>query len=428
MKRRDFLTLLPAAALAQPRRKPNIVFILADDLGYECLRCNGATEYQTPRLDELAANGVRFTNAHATPLCTPSRVQLMTGKYNFRNYTEFGSLKKGERTFAHFLKEAGYVTGIAGKWQLAGAIEGMQYRGEGQMPAEAGFDEHCLWQVKRRGSRYWDPILEVNGESLPARKGEFGPDHFVRFAEDFITRHKDRPFFFYYAMALTHDPFVPTPGSKGFTEEDKNGSKPRWFGDMVHYMDTNVGRVVDRIAKLGLANDTIILFTGDNGTGRAIVTQTRDGPVKGGKGGTTMTGTHVPMIARWSGRSPKGKTCGDLVDFTDVFPTFADVAGKAMPAGHPRDGRSFLPQVEGKRGTPREWIFCDYNPRWGKTQAARWVMDKRWKLYGDGRLYDLVADPSEQSPVAEGTPEVKAVAARFRKVLAVLDGGHTSGG
>lgn len=386
------------------KRPPNIVLLLADDFGFENLSGNGNQRWRTPHLDALAARGVRFTHAHATPLCTPTRIQLMTGQYNFRNYTEFGQLRKGERTFAHFLKDAGYVTGIAGKWQLSGAIPGTQYKGEGQLPGEAGFDEHCLWQVKRRGSRYWDPLLDVNGEQLPVAKGEFGPDRFAAFAADFFTRHRDRPFFFYYSMALTHDPFVPTPASRGATEKDKNGDDPRWFPDMVAYLDGLVGKLVAKLDELGLGENTLVVFTGDNGSPREV---------GGGKGGPLANGTHVPLIARWGSRTPAGRVCPDLVDTTDYFPTFAEAAGRAMPAGHPRDGRSFLPQVLGRKGKPRTEIFFHYAPRWGKFAHERWVMDHRWKLYGDGRAFEVSRDPEERTAV-ELPAKVKA---RFTAVL-----------
>ena len=421
LNRRELLASVLAstgsAAAAPPARPPNIVLIMADDFGYECLSCNGAAEYKTPRLDALARSGVRFTNAHSTPLCTPTRVQLMTGKYNFRNYTEFGSLPQGEFTFAHLLRQAGYRTGVAGKWQLAGAIQGTAYKGVGTLPADAGFDEHCLWQVKDRGSRYWDPLVQVNGELQPVAKGKYGPDLFADFALRFIEQNRQKPFFLYYPMALTHDPFVPTPRSRNFTEEQKEKSDPRWFSDMVSYMDGLAGKIADKIDSAGLGKHTLILFTGDNGTGRGITTQTRQGPYKGGKGGTTLAGTHVPLIARWTGRSASGKVCEDLIDFTDFFPTLAEAAGRAMPSGHPKDGRSFLPPILGKASNPREWIFCHYDPRWGNNKLARWAMDKQYKLYGDGRFIDLRNDPQEEKPVTNLSPEMRPASAKFQAVL-----------
>lgn len=416
------LGALGAAALPEasppPARPTNLVLIMADDLGYECLGCNGALKYRTPNLDRLAGGGVRFTDAHATPLCTPTRVQLMSGKYNFRNYVEFGSLPQGETTFGHHLRKSGYRTGVMGKWQLAGAIEGTQYKGVGTLPAAAGFDEHCLWQVQARGSRYWNPLVQTNGELEPVRKGAFGSDIFAGYAETFIERHRNRPFFLYYPMNLTHDPFVPTPHSKGATEAQRAASDPIWFADMVAYMDHLVGRIAASVERHGIADNTLILFTGDNGTHPSITTETRSGPYRGGKGGTTAAGTHVPLIASWKGVAPRGAVCRDLVDFTDFFPTLSQAAGVPMPEGHPRDGRSFLPQVRGEEGNPRDHIFCHYAPRWGRFPPARWAMDRRWKLYEDGRFFDLDRDPLEQGPPIEVPKAAQSVAARFREVFA----------
>jgi arylsulfatase A len=425
MNRRQFLhAAVGASAVAQSRRPPNIVLIMADDFGYECLGCNGATEYRTPKLDSLASTGVRFTAAHSTPLCTPTRVQLMTGKYNCRNYTEFGSLPPGEFTFGHMLQKSGYRTCAVGKWQLAGAIRGTNYRGNGTQPGPAGFDEHCLWQVRDRGSRYWDPILEIDGKPAATLEGKYGPDIFADFATNFIERHRSRPFLLYYPMALTHDPFVPTPRSGSAPSAgQKQRNDPKWFADMVAYMDHSAGRVIAKIDELGLDRNTLVLFTGDNGTSPAITTATRNGPYRGGKGGTTEAGTHVPLIARWSGQSPKGKVCNDLIDFTDFLPTLAEATGARIPNGHPRDGQTFLAQVQGKRGTPREWVFCHYNPRWGKRPPARWAMDKRWKLYGDRRFFDLQSDPLEEKPpLADLTPEMQTARTKLEAVLARFPG------
>jgi arylsulfatase A-like enzyme len=208
MKRRAFLQASfagGAGLLAKPvpaqTRPPNIVLMMADDLGYECLGCNGALDYRTPRLDAMAAAGVRFTGAHSTPLCTPTRVQLMTGKYNFRNYTEFGALPPGEFTFGHLLQQAGYRTCVVGKWQLAGKVEGTAQRGEGTLPQDAGFDEHCLWQVKNRGSRYWRPIVQINGELQSEMNGRYGPDIFLICGE--IRGPASRPSFL---SLLSDDP------------------------------------------------------------------------------------------------------------------------------------------------------------------------------------------------------------------------------
>jgi len=200
-----------------PKKPSNIILIMADDLGYEVLGCNGSTEYNTPNLDKMADSGLRFTNFHSTPLCTPSRVQLMTGKYNHRNYIGFGLLDPNEKTIAHYMKEAGYKTAVAGKWQLYGNATQQKLAGgrTGSLPDEAGFDEWCLWQVKDRGWRYKSPTLEVNGELIKSPK-EYGPGLFSDFITDFMGKHTDSSFFIYYPMALVHDPFEPVPSNADY--------------------------------------------------------------------------------------------------------------------------------------------------------------------------------------------------------------------
>jgi len=379
-------------------KRPNIVFIMVDDFGYECIRSNGGTSYQTPAIDNLAETGIRFEHCYATPLCTPTRVQLMTGQYNFRNYTEFGSLPPGQYTFGHLLQQAGYKTCVVGKWQLTGKVEGTKQRGEGTLPELAGFDEHCLWQVKVRGSRYWAPVIRQNGVMRDDVQDRFGPDVFVDYIEDFIGRHRSEPFFVYYPMALTHDPFVPTP-DRNPEEEEKNTKSTANFPAMVAYVDKLVQRIVDILDKYGHRENTLIVFTGDNGTHKTIVSNLNGSEIQGAKGETKTAGTHVPLIANWPGIIPAAQVNKDLIDFTDFFPTIADVADTKLPDHITFDGRSFLPQLKGDSGNPRDWIFCHYNPRWGNRQQRRYVQNKKWKLYDDGRIYKISKDMDEANPL-----------------------------
>ncbi|UCG56874.1 MAG: sulfatase-like hydrolase/transferase [Phycisphaerales bacterium] len=394
--------------------KPNIVLIMADDLGYECLGCYGSTSYKTPVLDELADGGMRFEHCYSQPLCTPSRVQIMTGKYNSRNYTVFGSLDPKETTFGHVMRKSGYATCVAGKWQLYGG-------GSGTSPEKAGFDEYCLWQVKDRGSRYSDPTVLENGRLRGDIEGGYGPDIFCDFINGFIERHKDRPFFVYYPMALTHGPFEPTPDSRGW-REGKHKADKKFFADMVAYMDKNVGRISRKLGRLGLRENTLILFTSDNGTPRGVTSRLGLVEIKGGKGLTTDAGTHAPLIANWKGTIPAGRICGDLVDFSDMLPTLAEAAGAKMPPNLKIDGRSFLPQLRGEKGRPRDWIFCYYRPnmkknKWGLKIFAR---DKKYKLYDTGELFDVEADPLERSPVVRLDDGGQAATAR-KRLQTVLD-------
>jgi len=430
LSRRDFLKGIAASAVpltltpslgAQPqaKRKPNIVLILADDLGYECLGCYGGTSYKTTVLDELARTGMRFDHCYSQPLCTPSRVQLMTGQYNFRNYEAFGILAPGETTFAHLLQRSGYATCVVGKWQLYGSmIERPEARGKGVYPGQAGFGEHCLWQVERRDSRYRNPLIVENGTYRDDLKDRYGPDVFCDYALDFLERQKDVPFLLYYPMALVHSPCVPTPDSEDWAK-GRDEADTKYFADMVAYMDQIIGRIIAKLDDLGLRDHTLILFIGDNGTARGLRSQLGEQTILGGKGLTTDAGTHVPIIASWKGVTGAGTVCENLIDFTDFLPTLIEAAGATAPSDLVRDGRSFLPQLRGEKGCPREWVFCHYFRNPGDP-VKRFARDKRWKLYQDGTLFDVPADSLEENPIQPDQDSAAAAAAR-KRLQVVLD-------
>lgn len=394
---------ISASALSQSR--PNIILIMADDLGYETLGCNGSEEYQTPHLDLLAENGMRFTNCHSTPLCTPSRVQIMTGKYNFRNYVGFGILDPDEKTFGHYFQEAGYRTLVAGKWQLYGNNHQQELAGgrKGSLPEEAGFDDYMLWQVKDRGFRYKNPTLDSRKDSLRTYPGKYGPDLIFDYVVEFITSQGDRPFFVYYPMVLTHNPFLPTPDHPEFADydPDEKVNNARYFDGMVTYMDNLIGRLTEKVRELGIAENTLILFIGDNGTNRMITSMLDGRVIRGNKGYTTDAGTHVPMIAWWPGRITKGSVNENLIDFTDFLPTLLEVSGQKIPNDQNLDGISFFSQLTGdsREDRKREWIFCDYNPIWGNFEPRRYVFNTEWKVYDNGEIYYLTQDILEEKPI-----------------------------
>jgi arylsulfatase A len=400
MKLRSVLILFAAAWSCQPcsaadARKPNIILIMADDLGYECIKANGGQSYETPNLDKLATGGMRFKNCYVQPLCTPTRVQLMTGMYNVRNYIAFRSLDRDATTFAHPLKQAGYITGVAGKWQL----------GQGKkLPQRFGFDESYLWQHTRRPPRYANPGLEHNGEEINFTNGEYGPDLINNFAIDFVTRHKDGPFFLYYPMILTHGPFPPTPDSPDWNPnatQDNDGDDPKHFADMVTYMDKLIGRLVAKLDELGIRENTLVMFLGDNGTGKGLTSQFMGTSYPGGKGLTNARGMHVPLIANWPGQVPPGKENDNLVDSTDFFPTICEIAGVKVPPSLTIDGRSFAPQLRGDAGKPRDWIYMWYAKDGGPKAQSEFAMSKSLKLYRDGRVFDLRNDPLEEHALRE---------------------------
>ncbi|MCX6899464.1 MAG: sulfatase-like hydrolase/transferase [Verrucomicrobia bacterium] len=407
------LVALQATDAPKPAGKPNIILIMADDLGYECVTANGGQSYQTPHLDKLAATGVRFEHCHVQPLCTPTRVQLMTGRYNVRNYVNFGTLPETETTFAQLVKKAGYVTGICGKWQLGRRLD---------LPRHFGFDEAFLWQHTRRPPRYANPGLELNGVEKDFTSGEYGPKLVNDFALDFITRHKQKPFFLYYPMILTHDPFQPTPDSADWdptVRDEKSKRDVKHFADMVAYMDKMVGRVVAKLDELKLHENTLIMFLGDNGTHRTVTTRLKDTDYLGGKGTTTRHGTHVPCIANWPAMMKTARVSNDLISSTDFLPTICEAAGVPVPANV--DGVSFLPQLRGERGAPREWLYCWYSPRQSADMTVReCVFDHRFKLYRDGRFFDLATDPDETKPLQVNVPGGETAAAA-KKLQTVLD-------
>ena len=415
------LLVSPVSRAAADPKPMNIVLIMADDLGYETIGANGGESYSTPNLDRLAANGTRFEHCYAQPLCTPSRVQLMTGQYNIRNYTKFGVLNRDERTFANLFKESGYATCIAGKWQLGGGADS---------PQHFGFDDALLWQHVRgahredtkHDTRYPNPRFERNGVAVDFNNGEYGPDVMADFVCEFIRKNRDRPFLVYYPMILTHCPFVPTPLSADWDPKSKGSDSykgdGKYFGDMVHYMDRLVGKVVDEVKRQGLEDRTIILFTGDNGTDMPIVSRLNGKDVAGAKGSTTDAGTRVPLIAYGPGHVKPG-VVSDLVDFSDFLPTLCELAGIAVPATTELDGRSFAPQVSGRNGNPRDYVYSWFSAKGDAGSARVFARTHRYKLYRTGEFYDVVADSLEKSPLADAslTAEQKQVRDQLQKAI-----------
>jgi len=404
--------------------RPNIILIMADDLGYETLGVNGGTSYRTPHLDALASSGMRFTQAYATPLCTPTRVQLMTGQYNFRNYIGFGLLDPEERTFAHHLQAAGYRTAVVGKWQLFGNARQRALAGgrAGSLPQQAGFDEYALWQVEARGSRYKDPYLEIVDQPAGVYSGRYGPDVFAEYIERFLERHQHVPFFLYYPMVLPHDPFQPTPDDTGYADFDPASglNDTEYFASHVSYLDEVVGRIVRQLERLELRERTLLIFTADNGTDRDVVSRLGDRVIRGNKGYTTEAGTHVPLVASWPATIAPGQVNDNLIDFTDFLPTLLDAAQVGRREGVVTDGLSFYPQLLGAADTVRAWVFCHYAPNWGNFTDRRFVHNGAWKLYADGSFYSLAEDPEEQRRLSE--EELTDEARRMRQYLqGVLD-------
>lgn len=407
--------------------RTNIVLIMADDMGFECVGANGGESYNTPNLDKLAATGMRFEHCYSQPICTPSRVQIMTGIYNSRNYVRFGLLDPNAYTFGNLLKDAGYATCVVGKWQLDGGFDA---------PGGFGFDEYSLWQVTRRPNRYSNPGLEVNGKQMDYKNGQYGPDVVSDYACDFIDRHAggDQPFFLYYPMILPHWPFEPTPDSADwdptFRRDDASEKNYRMrdqkhFVDMVHYVDKIVGKIANKLDQHNVRENTLLIFTCDNGTYESVTSRFKGRDWKGGKSYMMDNGTHVPLIVNWPAEIPVGRVSQDLVDFSDVLPTLADAAGVDVPESLGIDGRSFVPVLRGQSGS-RQWVYCWYfrngKPIGGgdRHKAGEYARDHRYKLYReDGLFYDVPADFYEENPLEfeNLTAQQKQVRDRLSSVI-----------
>jgi arylsulfatase A len=389
--------------------KPNIVFILADDLGLDGVGCYGSDNYkkQTPHLDALAKTGVRFETCYSTPLCGPSRCLLMTGRYGFRtggltNDSWFpgghGALSKDEHPIARLLKEHGYATCLAGKWRQIG-----------ETPKDWGFDEYCTDNTA--SGWYWRRNYIKNGKIVRNKREVYCPDIVHNFAVDFITRHADKPFFLYYAPHFVHVPMEPTPDSKPGTTGEKE-----LYADNIAYLDKQVGVVVKELDRLSLREKTLIVFSADNGTLAYFACPIGGRIIVGHKGQVLEGGSRVPLIANWKGVTPEGKVVKDLIDFSDMYPTFAQVAGAKLPANLTFDGHSFAPQLQGLPGKPREWIYVQLGHKW-------YVRSREWKLTESGALFDMKDAPFAEKPVPAKTTDEAARAgrARLQKVLDALD-------
>jgi|GEM_PF-115994 len=404
-----FLFFSPQATLSADKntkkKPPNILLIFADDVGREVLGCYGGKSYKTPNIDALSAGGMQFSHAYAMPVCHPSRVCLMSGQYPAR----LGNPKWGDypvsaapHTIAQTLRKAGYSTAVAGKWQLA------LMKNNPDHPQELGFDHSSVFGW-HEGPRYHDPMIYQDGKVRKDSKGKYGPDLYVDYLVEFMkeSRDKKKPFFALYSMALCHDVTddigKPVPFYKN----------KRWlsYTQMAESMDEMVGRITKAVDDLGLREETLILFTTDNGTANAsYISVAPDGKfvrdpvyssyqgrmIPGGKGTYVDWGTRVPLIANWPGIIKAGTKTDDLVDLSDYLPTLAEVAGAELPEGVTLDGTSFAQRLIQNKPTTREWAYVEM-------RGKQFAKNREFKLYGNGNFYDLRRDPNEEkSPLKSG--------------------------
>jgi len=404
-----------AAAEAQPKRtRPNIIVILTDDQGWGDLSGNGNTNLKTPHIDALGKDGATFARFFVQPVCSPTRAELLTGRYHprggVRDVSRGGErLNLGERTIADLLRAAGYVTAAFGKWH-----NGSQYP---YHPLGRGFDEYYGFTSGHWGD-YFGPPLEHNGRAVTGHG--YLADDFTDRALAFVAKNKDRPFFCWLAYNTPHSPMqMPDPYWERFkSAELKLRAVPGQKEDVPHTraalamcenLDDNVGRLLRALEEHGLAGDTIVVYLSDNGPNG----WRWNGGMKGRKGSTDEGGVRSPCLLRWPGHIAPGTQVTRIAAAIDLLPTLAELAGVAATGGRPLDGMSLAPLLLGKQDDlPEPVLFQTWN---GKVSART----QQYRLDADGKLFDMVADPGQQRDVAadhaETASKLRAAVARWRQ-------------
>ena len=426
------LLTLAFGGTAMAIEKPNILLIMVDDLGKDWISCYGADNIQTPNIDALANGGLKFDNCYSMPQCTPTRATLLTGQYPWRtgwtNHWDVPRWGVGYfdwahyTTFANILKSAGYATAIAGKWQIN------DFRLEPQALEKHGFDDWCMWTGYEAhnppsAERYWDSYIHTRSGSR-TYPGKFGPDIYCDFLIEFLRSHRDQPMLLYFPMALTHGPLVTTP-----LKPDVEGKFEKHVA-MVEYTDYLVGRLVQTLDELGIRDRTIVFFTTDNGSGGGVRGTIGGRRPTGGKASNYEGGVCEPLIVNCPGTVPAGRSTTALTDFSDLLPTFADLAGAKVPDQLEIDGHSIAPVVLGReRDSSRQWILAmGHGParldqqgvRARDDYSDRVLRDKRYKIWVQPNrqttaLYDLATDPLEQQNLIDSRrPEHVAALTRLQ--------------
>lgn len=393
------------AAICSAAERPNILFLLADDLGYEMLGCYGGLKAETPHLDKLATEGMRFTRAYGSPVCTPTRMSLYTGQYpTHHGYTGVLPVHKGTKeavdfknrftTYAQLLSDSGYATSTTGKWQLAT----LEFHPD--HIRDAGFESWCVWQIWRDGAkttRYHDPCFNHDGKVRDDIADRFGPDVLADYVIDQMrsATEKGEPFCIHHNMLLPHEPIGETPDG----ENSLRG--------MVTYMDKLIGRIVAAVDDLGIAEQTCIVFLGDNGTDVSATRKTTAGSVTGGKRTLDDGGTHLPLIVRWPGSVPANTTADDLVDVTDLFPTFCELAGVEISDEVEVDGISIAGRLLHSEPHTRDVTVAGFQKKFS-------VFDGEWRLNSDGTVIDARNLPAEKIVTGD---QAKSVRSRLEPLI-----------
>ena len=437
LKRRSFLRALLAAAggaigvgtwlfwknsLGRPRRRPNIIFILADDLGYGDLGSYGQERIQTPNLDAMAAQGMRFTDCYAgSAICAPSRCCLMTGLHTgharirrTRTVDDLTvPLRPEDVTVAEVLKEAGYVTACIGKWGLGDA-------GTTGVPNKQGFDEWFGYLSQDHAHNYYPTYLWRNEEKVSINQNEDGEngiyshDLFTEEALDFIRANRRNPFFLYLAYTIPHAP-LRVPDDQPYSDETWPKAE-RNFASMITRMDSDIGRIASALQELGIDENTIVFFSSDNGPhgqdGHWEHFFDSAGPLRGRKSNYYEGGIRVPMIVWWPGIVEPGRVSDQVWAFWDFLPTAAELAGAELPTHIDIDGISMLPTFLGEEQPEHDFLYWEHF-REGQARFDQAVRMGDWKGIWRGpdegfELYNLREDSGEAQDIADRHPEIVA--------------------
>ena len=409
-------------AAAMKGRRPNIVFIMADDLGYGDLGCYGQQAIPTPNIDKLASEGLRFTQAYAGgPVCTPSRSVLMTGLHNghspardnIPHYPTY--LEEDDVTVAEVLQQAGYRCGGVGKWSLGDAATAGRATNQ-------GFDMWLGYLNQDHAHYYYTEYLDDNEERLDLSgntesRAHYSHDLLAERALEFIRENKDRPFFLYGAFTLPHfasrneDPDgLTVPSTARFADKDWE-EKSKKYAVMLTKLDHDVGRIVELLDELGLSGNTLVIFTSDNGGHHETPAHLNtSGPLRGFKRDLYEGGIRVPFIARWPDKIPAGEKSDEIVTFWDMMPTLAELAGAEVPAGI--DGISVAGALAGGSvAQPHEYLYWDYGHCRERYDQAVRIGPLKGIRFGQGsplELYDLAEDIGETRDLAAQHPEIVA--------------------
>ena len=403
---------------ANSKEHPNIIFIMADDLGQYELGCYGQKHILTPRLDQMAKEGLRFTQCYVgSAVCAPSRSVLMTGLHAGHTRVRGNSSRVGgvqpqgrvplldsDLTVAEVLKKAGYVTGMTGKW-------GLGEPGTTGIPNRQGFDEWFGFLNQRHAHTYYPEYLWHNEQvhilsrNQGRYEGQWVHDLFTEFALKFVRQSKDRPFFLYIPYTVPHGRHE-LPNDKPYSDKPWPEST-RNYAAMVTRMDSDIGKLFDLLKELKIDEKTIVFFCSDNGATKTDAPINGSGSLRGRKGNLYEGGIRTPMIVRWPGRIAPGRVSDEIWAFWDFLPTAAELAGVTPPEHI--DGISILPTLLGKEQKSHEFLYWEF-PSGGYSQAVRLSQWKaiRTQWHGPIELYDLSDDPGEQKDVAGRHPQIVA--------------------